>query len=266
MDKGAEANVLPLKEYERLYPYPILNKTNSILTSYSNGKLNVDGVCEAEVQYKDRAGQKHKFFMIDALEFPIFSRQTSVDVKNVGFRQDKCTFGTYSIQYFGYRMNPEGTKPDPEKTRTISEILPPENNDQLQKLLVLLQMNCYSDNRPQAVRKHPGQADMKSATMTSTYGAINKLYTLKSEYRPEFETSSTDTLPRLHTRDVDIEIFVSDAPDISMKVASVFLDIVKDFDCLVLVTVLVLKERAQYVQLGNKLNLEYFKDMFLVYC
>ena len=51
LDTGADANILPLKEYERCCPHPTLNKTNSILTSYTNGKLNIYGVCEAEIQY-----------------------------------------------------------------------------------------------------------------------------------------------------------------------------------------------------------------------
>ncbi|KAK2707402.1 hypothetical protein QYM36_015185 [Artemia franciscana] len=91
LDTGADANILPLKEYERCCPRPILNKTNSILTSYTNGKLNVYGVCEAEIQYKDRPGQKHKFFMVDTQKVPIISRQTSVDLGLVKFIFDAKT-------------------------------------------------------------------------------------------------------------------------------------------------------------------------------
>ncbi|KAK2714162.1 hypothetical protein QYM36_008659 [Artemia franciscana] len=91
LDTGADANILPLKEYERCYPHPTLNKTNSILTSHTNGKLKVYGVCEAEIQYKDRPGQKHKFFMVDTQKVSIISRQTSVDLGLVKFMFDVQT-------------------------------------------------------------------------------------------------------------------------------------------------------------------------------
>ncbi|KAK2714337.1 hypothetical protein QYM36_008788 [Artemia franciscana] len=91
LDTEADVNILPLKEYERCYPHPTLNKTNSILTSSTNGKLNVYGVCEAEIQYKDRPGQKHKFFMVDTQKVPIISTQTSVDLGLVKFIFDVQT-------------------------------------------------------------------------------------------------------------------------------------------------------------------------------
>ncbi|KAK2716053.1 hypothetical protein QYM36_010583 [Artemia franciscana] len=266
LDTGADANILPLKEYERLCSRPTLNKTNSILTSYTNGKLNVYGVCEAEIQHKDRPGHKHKFFMVDTQKVPIISRQTIVDLglvkfifdvltmqpcpdqikiminqyadlfegigqlprvlekangnlricldpvdlnknlkrphypiptfesiaqrcagakifskldatsgfwsmmlddessdlttfnticgcykfkrlkaaleraheKNVKFNQEKCVFGAKSIPYFGHLLTSEGIKPDPEKTRVITEMPLPENSEQLQKFLGML--------------------------------------------------------------------------------------------------------------------------------
>ena len=101
LDTGADANILPLKEYERLCSHPTLNKTNSILTNYTNGKLNVYdytngklnvyGVCEAEIQHKDRPGQKHIFFMVDTQKVPVISRQTIVDLGLVKFIFDMLT-------------------------------------------------------------------------------------------------------------------------------------------------------------------------------
>ncbi|KAK2713522.1 hypothetical protein QYM36_009409 [Artemia franciscana] len=58
--------------------------------------------------------------------------------KNVKFNQEKCVFGTESIPYFGHLLTSEGIKPDPEKTRAITEMPPPENSEQLQKLLGML--------------------------------------------------------------------------------------------------------------------------------
>ena len=58
INTGAEANILPLMEYDRLYPCLILNKTGSILRSYINGKLNIYWVYEAEVQYNDTPEKK----------------------------------------------------------------------------------------------------------------------------------------------------------------------------------------------------------------
>ncbi|KAK2702932.1 hypothetical protein QYM36_018462 [Artemia franciscana] len=43
-----------------------------------------------------------------------------------------------SIPYFGHLLTSEGIKPDPEKTRAITEMPPPENSEQLQKLLGML--------------------------------------------------------------------------------------------------------------------------------
>jgi len=48
-------------------------------------------VCEAEIQYKDRPGQKHKFFEVDTQKVPIISRQTSVDLGLVKFVFDVQT-------------------------------------------------------------------------------------------------------------------------------------------------------------------------------
>ncbi|KAK2707345.1 hypothetical protein QYM36_015134 [Artemia franciscana] len=58
--------------------------------------------------------------------------------KNVKFNQEKCVFGAESIPYFGHLLTLEGIKPDPEKTRAITEMPPPENSEQLQKLLGML--------------------------------------------------------------------------------------------------------------------------------
>ncbi|KAK2714021.1 hypothetical protein QYM36_008577 [Artemia franciscana] len=58
--------------------------------------------------------------------------------KNVKFNQEKCVFGAESIPYFGNLLTSEGIKPNPEKTRAITEMSPPENSEQLQKLLGML--------------------------------------------------------------------------------------------------------------------------------
>ena len=54
------------------------------------------------------------------------------------FNQEKCEFGAESIPYFGHLLTSEGIKPDPEKTRVITEMPLPENSDQLQKFLGML--------------------------------------------------------------------------------------------------------------------------------
>ncbi|KAK2715887.1 hypothetical protein QYM36_010454 [Artemia franciscana] len=62
-----------------------------ILTSHTNGKLALYGVCEAEIQYEDRPGQKHKFFVVNTQKVLITSRQTSVDLDLVKFIFDVLT-------------------------------------------------------------------------------------------------------------------------------------------------------------------------------
>ncbi|KAK2703460.1 hypothetical protein QYM36_018099 [Artemia franciscana] len=58
--------------------------------------------------------------------------------KNVKLNKEKCVFGAETILYFGHLLTSEGIKPDPEKTRAITEMPPPENSEQLQKLLGML--------------------------------------------------------------------------------------------------------------------------------
>ncbi|KAK2709262.1 hypothetical protein QYM36_013056 [Artemia franciscana] len=58
--------------------------------------------------------------------------------KNVKFNQEKWVFGAESIPYFGHLLTSEGIRPNPKKTRAITEMPPPENSEQLQKLLGML--------------------------------------------------------------------------------------------------------------------------------
>ncbi|KAK2715885.1 hypothetical protein QYM36_010452 [Artemia franciscana] len=55
--------------------------------------------------------------------------------KGVKFIQDKCVFNATAIPYFGHLLTMEGVKPDPNKTKAISEMLEPRNKEELQMLL-----------------------------------------------------------------------------------------------------------------------------------
>ncbi|KAK2704046.1 hypothetical protein QYM36_017622 [Artemia franciscana] len=85
IDTGAEANVVPMKTLNKMHPQPKLRPTSDILTSYTGESLKVAGICQLEVQYKNREPQTHKFYVVDTDKRPILSRQTSVSLNLIKF-------------------------------------------------------------------------------------------------------------------------------------------------------------------------------------
>ncbi|KAK2709001.1 hypothetical protein QYM36_014585 [Artemia franciscana] len=75
--------------------------------------------------------------------------------KNMKLNRDKCIFGTDSIPYFGHLLISEGIKLEPEKTRALSEMPLPKNNDQLQKLLDMLNYLSRYISNLSSLNKNP---------------------------------------------------------------------------------------------------------------
>ena len=76
IDTGAEANVLPVSDYNSMVPKPCLQPTKDILTSYSGERLQVLGFVELCICYKEGEKQVHQFHVVNTDCKPILSRKT----------------------------------------------------------------------------------------------------------------------------------------------------------------------------------------------
>ena len=54
LDTGSEVNIISEVEYRTITPKPRLEKSETIMTSYSDGPIPSLGVCCVSVQYKKR--------------------------------------------------------------------------------------------------------------------------------------------------------------------------------------------------------------------
>ncbi|KAK2702145.1 hypothetical protein QYM36_019275, partial [Artemia franciscana] len=85
IDTGAEANVLPVSNYNSMVPKPRLQPTKDILTSYSGERLQVLGFVELCICYKEGEKQVHQFHVVNTDRKPILSRKTSQNMKLIKF-------------------------------------------------------------------------------------------------------------------------------------------------------------------------------------
>jgi hypothetical protein len=74
-DTGAEANVLPVSDYNSMVPKPCLQPAKDILTSYSRERLQVFGLVELCICYKECEKQVHQFHVVNTDRKPILSKR-----------------------------------------------------------------------------------------------------------------------------------------------------------------------------------------------
>ncbi|KAK2713261.1 hypothetical protein QYM36_009211 [Artemia franciscana] len=85
INTGAEANVLPVSDYNSMVPKPRLQPTKDILTSYSGERLQVLGFVELCICYKEGEKQVNQFHVVNTDRKPILSRKTSQNMKLIKF-------------------------------------------------------------------------------------------------------------------------------------------------------------------------------------
>ncbi|KAK2713685.1 hypothetical protein QYM36_009531 [Artemia franciscana] len=85
IDTGAEANILPLKDFNKLARKPALLLTADVLTSYMGEQLKVLGTANLKVQYKNQTPQTHTFHVVCTDRAPILSRQSSKRLQLIKF-------------------------------------------------------------------------------------------------------------------------------------------------------------------------------------
>ena len=85
IDTGAEANILPLKDFNKLARKPALLPTADVLTSYTGEQLKVLGTANLKVQYKNQTPQTHTFHVVCTDRAPILSRQSSERLQLIKF-------------------------------------------------------------------------------------------------------------------------------------------------------------------------------------
>ncbi|KAK2717515.1 hypothetical protein QYM36_006334 [Artemia franciscana] len=85
IDTGAEANILPLKDFNKLVIKPALLPTADVLTSYTGEQLKVLGTTNLKVQYKNQTPQTHTFHVVCTDRAPILSRQSSERLQLIKF-------------------------------------------------------------------------------------------------------------------------------------------------------------------------------------
>ncbi|KAK2713844.1 hypothetical protein QYM36_009658 [Artemia franciscana] len=83
IDTRTEANVLPTIDYRGMVPQ--LQPTRDALTSYTGEKLEVMGIIQLRISYKNHEKQKHPFYVVNTDRKPIQSRKTSQDMKVIKF-------------------------------------------------------------------------------------------------------------------------------------------------------------------------------------
>ncbi|KAK2704050.1 hypothetical protein QYM36_017626 [Artemia franciscana] len=85
IDTGAEANILPLKDFNKLARKPALLLTADVLTSYTREQLKVLGTANLKVQYKNQTPQTHTFHVVCTDRAHILSRQSSERLQLIKF-------------------------------------------------------------------------------------------------------------------------------------------------------------------------------------
>lgn len=58
---------------------------------------------------------------------------------NLKLNRDKCKVRTTEIKYIGHKLSASGLKPDKEKVRAVTQLPPPQNNQELQRFNVMIQ-------------------------------------------------------------------------------------------------------------------------------
>ncbi|XP_065557841.1 uncharacterized protein LOC136025782 [Artemia franciscana] len=85
IDTDAKANILPLKDFNKLARKPALLPTADMLTSYTGEQLKVLGTANLKVQYKNQTPQIHTFHVVCTDRAPILSRQSSERLQLIKF-------------------------------------------------------------------------------------------------------------------------------------------------------------------------------------
>ena len=63
---------------------------------------------------------------------------TSFKQAYLRLKPSKCMFAMTEVAYLGYRISKEGLGPDPNKTKVIKEMKPPNSKEQVKRLLGML--------------------------------------------------------------------------------------------------------------------------------
>ena len=61
--------------------------------------------------------------------------QTKLDEENLAISLDKCKFACKQVEWLGYIINSEGTKPFTQKTEAIEKLSPPKTFKQLKSFM-----------------------------------------------------------------------------------------------------------------------------------
>ncbi|KAK2704438.1 hypothetical protein QYM36_016737 [Artemia franciscana] len=85
IDTGAEANILPLKDFNKLARKAAPLPTADVLTSYTGEQLKVLGTANLKVQYKNQTPQTHTFHVVCSDRAPILSPQSSERLQLIKF-------------------------------------------------------------------------------------------------------------------------------------------------------------------------------------
>ncbi|KAK2708707.1 hypothetical protein QYM36_014346 [Artemia franciscana] len=85
IDTGAKANIMPLKDFNKLARKPALLLTADVLTSYTGEQLKVLGTANLKVQYRNQTPQTHTFHVVCTDRASILSRQSSERLQLIKF-------------------------------------------------------------------------------------------------------------------------------------------------------------------------------------
>ena len=93
-------------------------------------------------------------------------------LNNIGFRANLCKsfFMQQEVEYLGFLLTTEGTRPQPKKVEAMTQIKPPTNSKQLKRFLGMV--NFYQDVWPK--RSH---ILAPLAKLSSQTGKVNWLWT-----------------------------------------------------------------------------------------
>ena len=85
IDTGAKANIMPLKDFNKLAKKPALLLTADVLTSYTGEQLKVLGTANLKVQYRNQTPQPNTFHVVCTDRAPILSCQSSERLQLIKF-------------------------------------------------------------------------------------------------------------------------------------------------------------------------------------
>ena len=61
--------------------------------------------------------------------------------KSLTLNPNKCTFGLQAMKFCGMLFSSEGVKPDPEKIKTLEDLQPPKNKEELKSFICMMPIN-----------------------------------------------------------------------------------------------------------------------------